>query len=63
MCNHTNYRITEKKWHKNIDFYRKADKIASVGYRIYEKALAAAIAKGEAPVGQCPVGGDPVAAR
>ena len=25
--------------------------------------LAAAIAKGEAPVGQCPVGGDPVAAK
>ena len=25
--------------------------------------LAAAIAKGEAPVGQCPVGGDPVAAQ
>ena len=25
--------------------------------------LAAAIAKGEAPIGQCPVGGDPVAAK
>ena len=25
--------------------------------------LAAAIAKGEAPVGQCPVGGEPVAAK
>ena len=27
------------------------------------RGLAAAIAKGEAPVGQCPVGGDPVAAK
>jgi hypothetical protein len=38
LCNHTNYRNADKKRHKDIDFSRKVDKIASVGYRIYEKS-------------------------